>query len=193
MRILAVDDDPTARAVLVAALRSAGHDVTEASDGAEGLRLATASPFQIVVSDWMMPVADGLSLTRGLRVGAGDKYVYVILLTSVEGRESWLQAMDAGVDDFLPKPVDGAVLRARLRVAERILGLMDRNRTLARFIPICMYCKKARADRDFWLDLDRYLAETGDAKLSHGVCPDCNQRHVVPMIEALDREPPPRT
>lgn len=191
MRILAVDDDPTARGVLVAALRSAGHVVTEASDGVEGLRLATASPFHIVVSDWMMPGGDGLSLARGVRAARGDPYVYVMLLTSVEGRENWLQAMEAGVDDFLPKPVDGAVLRARLRVAERILDLMDRNRTLSRFIPICMYCKKARTDRDFWLDLDHYLAETGDAKLSHGVCPDCNQRHVVPMMEALDREHPP--
>lgn len=191
MRILAVDDDPTARGVLVAALRAAGHVVTEAADGVEGLKLATSSPFHIVVSDWMMPGGDGLSLARGVRAARGDPYVYVMLLTSVEGRENWLQAMEAGVDDFLPKPVDGAVLRARLRVAERILDLMDRNRTLSRFIPICMYCKKARTDRDFWLDLDHYLAETGDAKLSHGVCPDCNQRHVVPMMEALDREHPP--
>ena len=190
MKILAVDDDSTSRSVLVAALTKIGHQVTPAASGDEALRLFSAEAAPIVVTDWMMPGMDGLELTTRLRSGRGKSYTYVLLLTSVEGRENWLKAMESGVDDFLPKPIDVAVLRARLRVAERILDLMARNRTLARFIPICMYCKKARTDRDFWLDLDAYLAQSGDAQVSHGICPECNVRHVEPMIEALERQTP---
>ena len=186
MRILAVDDEVTSRELLVRVLKRLGHDVQVAQDGREALAAFAADPVPLVVTDWRMPDMDGLTLTRQLRSRQQPNYVYVLLLSSVAGRQNWLEAMEAGVDDFLPKPLDESVMRARLRVAERMLRLFDRNRTLARFIPICMYCKRARTDRDFWLDLDRYLAETGDAKLSHGVCPECNQKHVVPMIEALD-------
>jgi len=182
MRILAVDDDPTSRTILAAALTKLGHSVEVAADAEEALRIAAAEDFSLLVTDWMMPDVDGLELAERLRALRPASYVYVLMLTGVEGRANWLKAMDAGVDDLLPKPVDQAVLGARIRVAERMLGLVARNRTLARLIPICMYCKKARTDSDYWLDLDRYLAESGDTKVSHGVCPTCNEKHVAPML-----------
>jgi DNA-binding response OmpR family regulator len=187
VRILVVDDEFTTRTMLQHILARQGHEVVAAEDGSAACRAAAAGPFSIVVTDWLMPGTDGLQLTRFLREAPPHPYSYVILLTSVEGRAEWLRAMEAGVDDFVPKPVDEDVLLARIHVAERILGLMERNRTLARFIPICMYCKKARTDRDFWMELDHYLTESGDARLSHGVCPECNVKHVLPMIEDYER------
>jgi phosphoserine phosphatase RsbU/P len=189
LKILVADDDPTSREVLGRVLRKLGHDVSSVVDGAEALARLAADPVPLVVTDWRMPTVDGLELTRRLRAVPDAPYTYVIVLTSVEGREHWLEAMESGVDDFLPKPVDHDLIRARLRVAERILRLIARNRTLSRFIPLCMYCKRARSDRDYWLDLDRYLAETGDARLSHGVCPECDAKHVAPMLrEFLENE-----
>lgn len=184
MKILAVDDERTSRSILARTLKRLGHVATVASDGRQALEILAAERMQLVVTDWMMPEMDGLELTRRIREQRSAPYVYVLLLTSVEGRENWLQAMQAGADDFLPKPVDSAVLGARVRVAERILDLTARNNALARLIPICMYCKKARDDSDYWMDLDRYLIESGDSMLSHGVCPECNVKHVAPMLRA---------
>ena len=79
--------------------------------------------FPLVISDWIMPGCDGLDLCRLVRSGGHAKYTYIVLLTSVGGRENFLAAMDAGVDDFIAKPLDREQLAARLRVAERILGL----------------------------------------------------------------------
>lgn len=192
MKILAVDDDAMSRKLLSRVLKRLGHEVAEAEDGASALAKFTKEPVQLVVTDWMMPGMTGLELTKRLRANTRAPYAYVVVLTSVEGRQNWLKAMEAGVDDFLAKPVDPEMLRARLSVAERILRLMAHNQTLARFIPICMYCKKARTDRDFWLDLDRYLDESGDAKLSHGVCPPCQAKHVEPMIAEYFANHPPQ-
>jgi phosphoserine phosphatase RsbU/P len=188
VKILAVDDEPTSRRILEAGLAQLGHSVRVAPGGDEALALHAADRASLVVTDWLMPGMDGLELTRRLRADARGPYTYVLLITGVEGRKNWLTAMESGIDDFLSKPIDLDVLRARVRVAERILGLITANRTLARFIPICMYCKKARTDRDYWLDLDRYLTESGDAQLSHGVCPDCNAREVQPMLEKFYEE-----
>ncbi len=183
VKVLAVEDDTASRALLVAALESQGHEVVAASGGEEALRILADEKIQLVVLDWLMPGTDGLEVTRRIRSGPEFPYTYVMLLTVVEGRQNWLAAMDAGVDDFLLKPIDSAVLRARLRVAERMLHLIAHNRTLARFIPICMYCKRARTDRDYWQDLDRYLATCGDAQISHGVCPECNETYVDPLLD----------
>jgi sigma-B regulation protein RsbU (phosphoserine phosphatase) len=190
MKVLAVDDDAVSRTILASALRRLGHDAVAVPDAAQALRLVAEQRISLVVTDWLMPGTDGLDLTRRLRADSTSPYTYVLILTAVEGRDNWLKAMDAGVDDFLPKPVDESMLGARIHVAERILGLMARNRMLARFIPICMYCKKARTDRDYWLDLDRFLDETSDVTLSHGICPDCNTKHVAPMLDELERRPP---
>ena len=71
----------------------------------------------------MMPEVDGFELCRRVRALAGSPYTYVILLTAHEGREEYERGMAAGADDFLGKPLDADQLRARLRVAERILSL----------------------------------------------------------------------
>ncbi|HBB40055.1 MAG TPA: diguanylate cyclase response regulator [Proteobacteria bacterium] len=74
-----------------------------------------------------MPGMDGLELTRRLRA-LGGTYTYVILLTGEEGREEFLTAMEAGIDDYLTKPVDLDELRARLAVGKRVLDLQEELR-----------------------------------------------------------------
>ncbi|MEJ7680197.1 MAG: response regulator [Segetibacter sp.] len=79
--------------------------------------------FPVVISDWMMPGLDGLELIRRIRSSHQPGYVYVILLTGRSQREDFVQAMEAGADDFVPKPFDRDELRVRLRSAERIIQL----------------------------------------------------------------------
>ena len=75
VKILAVEDDPVARAVLHQALLRLGHEVIEAKDGAEALRVLEKDPVRLIVSDWMMPELDGLGLCRALRNRVNADYV----------------------------------------------------------------------------------------------------------------------
>jgi DNA-binding response OmpR family regulator len=131
LKILAVEDDSVARAVLQAALRRLGHEVIVADTGEAAWELLQSEGVRVVVSDWMMPGIDGLELCR--RVGARDTadYVYFILLTARDATsENQTAAADAGVDDFLSKPLDFPELWMRVRVAERILRYTTQVRQL---------------------------------------------------------------
>jgi phosphoserine phosphatase RsbU/P len=186
MRILAVEDDGVARAVLKQALRRLGHEVLEAGDGEEAWALLQQEPVRVIVSDWMMPVCDGLELCRRVRARTGAEYFYFILLTSRDAtKENRTTAGDAGVDDFLTKPLDVAELWTRLRVAERILAYTTQVRQLEELLPICSYCKKIRDDRNYWQQIEGYISERTGSDFSHSICPDCYTRVVVPEMEQL--------
>jgi DNA-binding response OmpR family regulator len=91
------------------------------------------------VSDWRMPGIDGLGLCRMIRERGGG-YVYFILISSNKvTKENRRLAVEAGVDDFLSKPVDADELGLRLHVAERILGLSEEVKQLRSFLSICGY------------------------------------------------------
>ncbi len=186
MKILAVEDDAVARAVLHRALRRLGHEVVEAPDGEAAWASLAKEPVRVVVSDWMMPRADGLELCRRIRRRAAQDYVYFILLTGRDAtEENQRAAADAGVDDFLTKPLDLAELWMRLRVAERILGYTKQVRQLEELLPICSYCKKIRDDQNYWQQMEGYINERTGSEFSHSVCPDCYTRVVLPEIEKI--------
>ena len=191
MKILAVEDDPVARAVLRQALHRLGHEVVEAQDGNEALRLLEAEPVRVIVSDWLMPELDGLGLCRAVRGRTGADYVYFILLTGQSlDIDNQREAAEAGVDDFLTKPLDVQEIWMRLRVAERILRFATQVRQLEAFLPICGYCKKIRDDKNYWTQLESYINERTGTDFSHSVCPDCYERVVRPELEKLRAIPP---
>lgn len=185
MKILLAEDDNLARLVLESALRKLGHETISAKDGEEAWALFSAEPVRVVVSDWMMPGIDGLELCRRVRAQKSE-YVYFILLTNLSANvENQQSAIEAGVDDFLSKPVDPQELWRRLRVAERILQFTTQVRQLESFLPICGYCKKIRDDSNYWQQVESYFQEKQGTQFSHGVCPDCLERVVKPQLAAL--------
>ena len=197
VKILAVEDDAVSRAVLRKALRRLKHDVIEAADGEEAWRKLQTEPVRVVVSDWMMPQSDGLDLCRRIRAQPGKDYTCFILLTSRDAtEENQRAAADAGVDDFLTKPLDLPELWTRLRVAERILHYTTQVRQLEELLPICSYCKKIRDDQNYWQQMEGYINERTGSEFSHSVCPDCYTRVVLPELEkiqaafAAERAPP---
>lgn len=125
MQILIADDDNTSRLVLQEAVENLGHTVTAVSDGKEAWELVNAGEYVTVISDWKMPQMDGEELCRRIRTIDDGSYVYIILLTSRGSAEDREKGMSAGADDFLVKPLDPEELAARLRVAERIIGMHD--------------------------------------------------------------------
>lgn len=135
IRALIVDDDPLILGLLRAFLGAKGYTVEQSEDGVDALERVRAGGFNLVVTDRDMPRMDGLALCRAIRALESDSYVYCIMLTSMRAEESLVAAMEAGVDDFLAKPLRLPELGARLHAAERVLsleaGLAARNRELA--------------------------------------------------------------
>lgn len=123
MKTLIADDNDITRLLLSSALRKLGHDVREASNGREAWEVWRDGEFPLIISDWMMPDLDGLDFCRRIRAEQRADFTYVILLTSRSGKANYLEAMHAGADDFVTKPFEKEEFAARVRVAERILGL----------------------------------------------------------------------
>lgn len=189
MKILTVEDDIVARSVLGRALRRLGHEILETNDGETAWALLQKEPVRVVVSDWMMPRMDGLDLCRKVRGKVGGEYTYFILLTSSDATEdNRRNAADAGVDDFLTKPLNLTELWTRLRVAERILRYTTQVRQLEELMPICSYCKKIRDDHNYWQQIEGYINERTGSEFSHSVCPDCYTRVVAPELEQLKQQ-----
>jgi len=118
MRILVVDDEPAVRDSLRRALELEGYEVELAADGEAALaRLEASSHPDAVVLDILMPGIDGLEVCRQMRA-AGDE-VPVLMLTARAEVDSRVAGLDAGADDYLPKPFALAELLARLRALLR--------------------------------------------------------------------------
>jgi DNA-binding response OmpR family regulator len=191
MKILIVEDDPIAAAVLEALLKQLGHEVETAADGQTAWLKFQATPRRVVISDWMMPGLDGLQLCQHIRAQGGE-YTYFILLSNLlASGGNHDQAIAGGVDDFLPKPVNQQELKARLHVAERILNYALQVRQLQEIIPICGYCKKMRDDKNYWSQVEEYLGKQAGSSFSHGVCPECYERVLVPQMRQIGAVPPP--
>jgi PleD family two-component response regulator len=124
---LVVDDSAVYRKLIGDYLRSWGFTVTLAEDGASASRVLSQSDSpKLVLLDGVLPDLKGIELCQRIReTGSSGHYIYVILLTSNDGRHNMLEAMQAGADDYLVKPVDELELKARLLVGKRILNLQE--------------------------------------------------------------------
>ena len=131
-----------------------------------------------------MPEMDGMQLMKRVRARPYDKYTYLIMLASKGGKESYLDAMLAGADDFLAKPPDEEQLAARLLVAARIVGVQNHMKQLEAIISVCCYCKNVR-EGDGWVSMESYVAAHTGSRSSHGICPSCWESRVRPDFEQL--------
>ena len=185
MKVLAIEDQQVAAMQLTAALRALGHEPHCVRDGLAAWEELARHPYRVVVSDWRMPSIDGLELCRMIRRRGGD-YVYFILVSAIGvTRGTREEALKAGVDDFLAKPIDPDELGMRLHVADRILQFTAQVKQLESFLPICGYCKKIRDDKNFWGQIEEYLEKHAGTRFSHGVCPDCYDTRIVPQLAQL--------
>jgi DNA-binding response OmpR family regulator len=179
MKILIAEDDAVSRRILEKVLINWGHAVTACEGGAEAWGHLEKGEFRLIISDWMMPEFDGLELCRRVRSQKRKEYCYFILLTARTGHQNYMEGMDAGADDYLTKPFNFDELKARLRVAERILSLQSDIQTLRTILPICAWCKKIRDDSTLWQSVEEYLTSHTDADLSHSICPECFEKQVA--------------
>jgi two-component system, cell cycle response regulator len=126
LRVLLVEDDPVLLTMLEGWLKSAKqHTVRTARNGSEALAIALDFMPHVVLTDWRMPVMDGMELCKTLRSSDWGQNIYVLMLTSAQEEAEMVRAFDAGVDDFLTKPVNLPALSSRLKGAWRYVRLRD--------------------------------------------------------------------
>jgi phosphoserine phosphatase RsbU/P len=201
--VLVAEDDKISRRTVVSALTRGGNQVVEAEDGAQAWEVLQAldAP-QLAILDWMMPGLDGPQLCRDLKKLGDGRSRYLILVTSKAERQDVVKGLESGADDYITKPFDAEELRARVRVGFRVLDLQEKlaNRVeeleqalrqikqLQGLLPICSYCKKIRDDGNYWQQVEEYIGHHSEVKFSHGICPACYEKEMVPQLAALRNE-----
>ncbi len=126
MRILVVEDDPGISRFVCQGLMEAGYSVDCAVDGRQGLASALSSPCDVIILDVLLPELNGLTVLKRLR-GEGVQ-APVLLLTALDTVQDCVLGLDAGADDYLPKPFDFSELLARVRALMRRPPLQVDNR-----------------------------------------------------------------
>jgi DNA-binding response OmpR family regulator len=121
--ILVVDDSPVYRKLVEHVLTEESYSLFFAKNGEEALSLFSAHAPSIVITDWNMPDFSGLELCKRIRAQVNCPYTYIIVLTSNSEKESVVQGLAAGADDYLTKPFDPGELLARIGVGRRIINL----------------------------------------------------------------------
>ncbi|HTD87961.1 MAG TPA: response regulator [Candidatus Binatia bacterium] len=191
MKVLIADDDPVSRRLLQASVEKWGYNADTVVDGAAAWEsMQDAQPPQLLILDWLMPRVDGLELCRRARAMKSLQSAYIILLTSRATKSDIVTGLESGADDYITKPFDPGELRARVHVGKRVIDLqtaladrlhhleeaMARVKQLQGLLPICCYCKKVRDDKNYWHQVENYVARHIEVRFSHGVCPDCMDR-----------------
>ena len=113
-RVLVVDDERLNRAILRAALTAQGHEVVEAVDGREALERLAEGPIDVVLLDIVMPVLDGYETLAAIKVDPSLSRLPVIIISSVDEVPSVVRCIEMGATDYLPKPFQPTILRARI-------------------------------------------------------------------------------
>jgi DNA-binding response OmpR family regulator len=119
MDVIVADDSEVTRRILASTIERCGHRVISAEDGGAAWTAFQRDRPPLVVLDWRMPELDGLEVTRRIRGAPGGIDVFILMITGRDTITGLLDALTAGVDDYMTKPVVPSDLEARLLIAQR--------------------------------------------------------------------------
>jgi len=200
MKILIAEDDEVSRRLLKKSLLRWGYEVVTTENGRDAWSILQRDDApRLAILDWMMPEMDGTEVCRRIRQSQTSAPPYIILLTAKSSKADIVEGLVAGANDYITKPFDREELLARVRVgvtvlelqqslAERVTDLEEalaQVRVLQGILPICSYCKQVRDDKNYWQSVERYVSKHSEAKFSHGICPQCYEAEVKPMLQEM--------
>lgn len=123
LKILAVDDSPTMRRIIVNTLKRAGYEnVTEASDGKDALAKMKVEQFNFVITDWNMPEMDGLTFVSQIRSLDEFKDMPILMVTTRSVKDDIIEAMKAGVNNYIVKPFTPETLGEKIGQVLKSVG-----------------------------------------------------------------------
>ena len=139
-RVLVVDDDRITRALLTRGVEQAGHVVQTAENGRDALDLLRDGPYDVVLLDIVMPELDGVAVLEQIKADPRLQHVPVIMISAVDEIDSVVRCIEMGAEDYLPKPFDPVILRARINagLARKRLHEVEQERVrsvFSRFVP----------------------------------------------------------
>jgi len=115
LKILAVDDSPTMRRIIINTLKRAGYsDVVEATDGKDALAKLKGAGINFIITDWNMPEMDGLTFVTTLRSNDEYKSLPVLMVTTRSVKEDIVEALKAGVNNYIVKPFTPDTLKEKI-------------------------------------------------------------------------------
>ena len=190
LKLLIAEDEFTTKLTVQVVLEQWGYRVDSVDDGMAAWEILQKEDGpQIAILDWEMPGINGIELCKMVKALDRRTPIYVILLTGRDAQVDILQGFDAGADDYITKPFDDNELRARVRVAERLVRMqeelaisnnelrmvLDHVELLQGNFPICTTCEKVENYDGSWKSLKEYIKDGDDPRFSFTVCPDCQQ------------------
>ncbi|QJR36115.1 PP2C family protein-serine/threonine phosphatase [Gemmatimonas groenlandica] len=131
-RIMVVDDVEVNRDLLSRRLQRMGHVVTTANDGQEALDLTRDPSWDLIMLDVMMPVLDGIGALTALKASDATRHIPVIMISANTELETVVKCIELGAEDYLPKPFDPVLLRARVGASLEKKRLRDREQARSR-------------------------------------------------------------
>lgn len=189
-KVLIVDDSPMMLHLLDRVLSAGGYQVRQARNGSEALKLMLEDCADFIITDWHMPSMDGMELCRRLRSMTWPQYVFVAVLTSSEGSDDLIAALDAGADDFYIKPVVAPELLARMRAGTRFLSLERQLRAQARLDPLTGVLNRRTFEEVFsreWSYAERNETELSCVMIDVDYFKSVNDRYGHPVGDAVLR------
>jgi len=191
VKILIAEDELTTRMLVQVSLENWGYRVESVVNGQDAwLALKQKDAAQIAILDWEMPELDGPEVCRRMKEMGEGNSPYIILLTGRDSDNDIVKGFDAGADDYMTKPFNDNELRARVRVAERMVRtqnslsdsvtelkeVLNHLEMIREGVAVCQSCCHILSnDDDQWYSIEESVKNQDDPRFIQTVCPSCTQ------------------
>jgi sigma-B regulation protein RsbU (phosphoserine phosphatase) len=191
VKILIAEDELTTRMTVQVCLESWGYRVESVTNGIEAWdALKKPEAPHIAILDWEMPEIDGVEVCSRVKEMEVENPPYIILLTSRDSKTDIVKGFDAGADDYMTKPFNDNELRARVRVAERLVrtqsslsesvselrDALNQLEMLESGIVTCGTCRKIFSnDDEVWHNFVEIVEGGADSRFFQTICPECQK------------------
>jgi response regulator RpfG family c-di-GMP phosphodiesterase len=182
--ILIVDDEPFNIKLLTEFLHQ-DYKIMAAKNGEQAFKAVQREILpDLILLDIMMPGINGYEVCKKLKANKRTKTIPVIFVTAVSEIEDAARGFQAGAVDFIQKPMDLVIAKARVdlhiklnKSMQDLQEALSQVKQLSGLLPICMHCKKIRDDSGYWNQIESYIKKHSEAQFSHSICRECAEKH----------------